>query len=528
MASLPKGSCSRESPIDTACRLLLNARPPVSPKTYSLASADESMAAPINYCNVQVMNWWCRTRPWFRWVAPIPKEEENPVTAPIAESPIRYICSGYEDVKNQLNLESMPSPALGDKASLNSQILPKLVTATFATLGAVIHTHTDPNSQEIPSVYRNQKNTITEFSSHVPNVTLLLSHAEFDKKARMEERVVLRFLPNLFTKNFNVSKKDQSKAKVARYALPHIELNFRMDRKRKAKYAFAKAVVNESQTDVMLPQETIDLRFHQQTTSNLPDESSKPINSFIQKCKLDLNPGGNITIPPSIKLPIPVDLCQKKELTWLQNSRGTKFKLPTKPNGLINNVEYLFSSLEVRRRLVFKYESWNLEYTYIDAGKSGGTRGELSLRPIKDGKGVSDQEFINFALELACRVTSLSTPDMTRFRGFTKVQSPLVRRYVPTHQPMSDYPRNFLYIPRRILCDSTPDHASALKSHENTLTVFEEQARAFEDELDDFEMYCKNNLAMNDLDEQATQFQPNKDPAENEVEKSPHNTDRDD
>ncbi|TQS34859.1 hypothetical protein Golomagni_04745 [Golovinomyces magnicellulatus] len=485
IGALFKKSKFQENPVDAARRLMLTARTTASLSDYSLASADRSLAAPLIYSQVESLNWWCKVRSWFRWTDPISKETEKSRTVPTTEtSTIHYINLPDGRKPKESDLRFLTSPVLTDETVSKSQWSSKFSTSTFASLGAVIHTNSDPQSREIPSIDSDPKDFITEFSTHVPNITRLLSYAKF-KKTRKHDKIVIRFLPNSLSKLKSNSSSCKSVSAKIISALPAVEFHCSIGRDKKAYFDHAEAIVHENWTDVMLPQETVDVRFHQRTTCQLLSAELPLISKFFQDCSLSTELGGKLYVPPSIHLPISSHICRNEDLKNFQNTQNTSEEDADSSNIFNKNFEYLFSRLEIRRRLVFKYEDWHLEYTHVDAGKSGGTRGELTLRPIKNEKGVNDQEFTNFSFELACHLTSLSTPDMTRFHDFTKVKSPLVRKYTPIHQSTSDYPRFFLYIPKRISFDSLPDqNITEDDSNIDVFPDFEEEIRAFEDEID--------------------------------------------
>lgn len=487
LGAIEDGSGFLEGPVDAARRLLLTARQPNYFGEHSLASADISLAAPINYCQVDGLNWWGKTRTWYRWTNPIHKATESSRKVPTKESSfINFIHDKSGNKKNETVMKFSPVSQPAKKSTSETLWSTKYSTSTFATMGALIHSHLDSKSREPPLLSSDFEDLITEFSSHVPNITRLLSLAKFKKTCGYDEEAIIRFLPNPFLKSRGKYRKRRSSSKTSSL-LPIVEFHCSINREKKAHFSYADAIIHKNYTDIMLPEESVDVRFHQRTTSRLLDKKLPAITRFFQKSTLDLNPGGNISIPPSIILPIPTNLCTSMTSDSTQLSLDLDDKKIPGCQNRDKEVEFIFSNFEIRRKLIFKYESWHLEYVYIDAGKSGGMRGELSLRPIKDDKGVGDQEFIDFGLELACRITSLSTPDMTKFPHFSKIERTKIRKYIPLDESKSDYPRSFLYIPRRISSLSVLDKSLTTEdSVTGLLPDFEEEVMEYEDELDDF------------------------------------------
>ncbi|SZF04768.1 unnamed protein product [Blumeria hordei] len=500
LASVMKQSDVREIPNDSARRLLLTSRPSISSLKFALASANTSLAEPVTYCQIEGLNWWCRVKSWYRWVNPIVKESEKSTPKqPDEIYNIQYLQANDDskDQKIKLIAPLIISPPTEENPGTIWRT--DYSTSTFATIGAVIHTKLGSQNPPGPVSNLSDPDLVTDFSSHVPNVTRLIKSAKLEKNNAKQEEIVLRFVPNPFFKLKQKSGKRKSISAAVLSALPSVEIIFKIEQK-KAIYSHVKAIVRETCTDVMLPQEIVDIRFRQRITSFLVKKNIKSIRNFVANCELNLEPGVNHKIPPSIVLPISTHLCRDIGLDLFKTSKSKSTTGTGSSDFTSQSVEYLFAGLQFRKKLVFNYDSWRLEYCYIDAGKSGGKRGELSLRPIKESKGVSEQDFLNFGLELACRFTSLSTPDMTRFQNIRKIENIPIRRYVPLSQPTTEYPRMFMYTPRRILKDSKLDNSNEIVtkgSSEDILPDFEDEVRAFEDEIDLYE----NSESDENLDE---------------------------
>ncbi|RKF58805.1 hypothetical protein OnM2_065009 [Erysiphe neolycopersici] len=479
-----------EDPVNAARRLLLTARPPNYVNEISLASSDKSLAAPLSYCQVDGLNWWCKTRSWYRWTNPIHKEEHLSREVPTKESSSIQFLYEKNKLKNKMVVILPPESQIADKSTSEIKWSTEYSTSTFVTVGALIHTDLDPKFQGPPLLNSRFDDSITEFSSHVPNISRLLSTAKFKKTRGYDEKAIIRFLPNPYLRSKGKNRKRKSASSKVLSSIPPVEFHCSIGKDKRAQFAYADAIIHQNYTDIMLPQETVDLRFHQRTTSRLVDEDLPAIADFFQKSTLDLNPNGNINMPPSIILPISSHICKSVSRNPSNVSLGVSDKKLKKFDHMTRDVEYLFSGFEVRRKLIFMYDSWHLEYVYIDAGKTGGVRGELSLRPIKNKKGVGDQEFIDFGLELACRLTSLSTPDMTRLPNISKIDVIRIKKYFPVNESKSNYPRTFLYTPRRISTDVLIDE-NAITEDAGLLPDYEE-VMEFEDELDD-DVVCNEN-----------------------------------
>lgn len=148
----------------------------------------------------------------------------------------------------------------------------------------------------------------------------------------------------------------------------------------------------------MLPYNNIDVRFQQRTTSRLDQNSIEPVRDYIQQSDLKMSGSKLLQTPPSIRIPIDSHLCRGPGPSLLGevDSKGDKI-----PKSNVREVEYLFAGLEIRSTLSFEYRSWLLRYTSIEAGKAGGRRSELALRPSRDRKPAVEKDLIKMAYELA-------------------------------------------------------------------------------------------------------------------------------
>jgi hypothetical protein len=90
----------------------------------------------------------------------------------------------------------------------------------------------------------------------------------------------------------------------------------------------------------------------------------------------------------------------------MSNSPGFELLGPGTKDAEMQEVEYLFAGLEIRKTISMDFEGWRLVYTSVEAGKAGGRRGELRLRPTRtvesdDPKLESEEAFLESAFRLA-------------------------------------------------------------------------------------------------------------------------------
>lgn len=164
------------------------------------------------------------------------------------------------------------------------------------------------------------------------------------------------------------------------------------DATKQSKLKDIRAIVREARTDIMLPENLVDTRFEQNTVSRLKRRYLKQVDEYIKNSQLSLA-GGAFQALPRIKLPLSNHLIQEPGIEILGPS--------SHENEDNREVEYLFAGLEIRSTLTYNWKGWRVEYTSIRGGKSGGRRSELRMRPEKNGKRVSEEEFVKQAYLLA-------------------------------------------------------------------------------------------------------------------------------
>jgi hypothetical protein len=256
------------------------------------------------------------------------------------------------------------------------------------------------------------------FSSHVPNISRLLSKADTKRdeqswksgspivKKHVLERLVVHFQPNPFyiplTAKGEVMRGPLGAAALS--AFPPIEMLFDIedDAAKSAKLKYIRAVTHESKKDVMLPGSAVDLRFQQRTTTRLKRRYIDQVEDFLKKSNLNLKGQKRLATPPSIILPISSTICREPGFKVLD---GKASKTSSEAAEDIRDVEYLYTGLEIRKTRVFDYKGWVLLYTSCEGGKAGGARGELKLRARKDAEVASEEDFLKFAYQVARIIT---------------------------------------------------------------------------------------------------------------------------
>ena len=404
---------------DIATRLLLTSGNFSDRVHYQLAThaLDSIEGALINYPIAKDgLPWRERLREWTRWTTPVSKKPIIPRELLI--NPNKHPPTIILSVPTEGREKLQPGRTKKVKAAEDKEPLhwsPDLFTETSVLFGSVLHSPTQPISAPISAEMLASDSIVHTFSSHVPNISRLLttSHPKVDGKEgeHVVRRMVVHFQPNPFyvppTVKGNRPRGPLGPATLS--AFPPIEMIFDIEDNptRTAKLKYIQAIVNEGKKDVMLPGSAVDLRFHQRTTSRLKRRYLEQIEDFLEKSHLDLAGDGPLETPPSITFPISRHLCREPGFKLLD---GKDSKPSDKIAKDVRDVEYLYTGLEIRRTRAFSYRGWLLLYTSSEGGKPGGARGELRLRPVKHTpeKGaeiMQEGDLVAFAYKMARTIT---------------------------------------------------------------------------------------------------------------------------
>ncbi|KAH6710646.1 mitochondrial inner-membrane-bound regulator-domain-containing protein [Leptodontidium sp. MPI-SDFR-AT-0119] len=503
------------SPVDVARRLLLtSSNIPDRVEHQLVRDTTETKGAFIKHEVGNTLPWRERLRDWTRWTAPTSKEAAKKLE-PVTLEPI---------LVSKLNSPRELGKATGETDAPPTHWNDKYFTETSAIIGKVLHSNlTFPNSPPIPLTLGGPNQTHT-FCTQVQNLSRVLSKTQVLLGGARTDSLILRFLPNPFvaTSQFRHGKhaeKKPVKTKVigsqALMAFPTIEMSFKINPETKhATLADVKAIVQESKTDVLLPHNNTDVRFQQRITSRLLRRASKPIREYLRKSNLSLKGTEILQTPPSITIPIEKHLCRGQHFKLLDD---IEIKASKHANPNVRDVEYLFAGLEIRSTLSFEYNSWRLLYTSIEAGKAGGRRAELKLRPILGGnlplpgsKIPDENDFISMAYKLASDIGDQDpenlVPDMLAApRRVATDVDPGVTRLVSSDGP-GVVRQAFKYYARRVtLGPSAPDDLEECEDVENEILALDEDS----DDLDR-EDATEEQGELSEADKQAKEIEQEK------------------
>jgi hypothetical protein len=324
------------------------------------------------------------------------------------------ILSAPAEPREKLKPETTKKPKRVEKGGESAHWSSDLFTETSVLFGSILHSPLQPMDNPVPASVLASDSVVHAFSTHVPNISRLLSKAHTKRDFKREDeivehvlhRLVVHFQPNPFyvppTAKGELMKGPIGSAALS--AFPPIEMIFDIadDKARSVKLKYIQAIVNESKKDVMLPGSAVDLRFQQRTTSRLRRRYIDQVEDFLKQSNLNLAGNAPLETPPSITLPISSNICREPGLKLLDSKDSKSSK---EAGNDIRDVEYLYTGLEIRRTRAFTYDEWLLLYTSREAGRAGGSRGELRLRPNKDGKVMEEEDLVSFAYRLAGVIT---------------------------------------------------------------------------------------------------------------------------
>ena len=153
-------------------------------------------------------------------------------------------------------------------------------------------------------------------------------------------------------------------------ALPTLELRVGLDDENQtAKLDMARLIINHEDLDVLLPRNLVDVRVSQQI-SVYAETFAPALQEFIQSSNLDVWGNERLATPNSLSLTIP-----GYAIRSVKDPHNSGYA-----QGV--SVDYTFASLEHHSRIGSSFsQDTDINYTIIEAGRTGGRREELSILP---------------------------------------------------------------------------------------------------------------------------------------------------
>lgn len=328
-----------------------------------------------------------------------------------------------DSVEQKNNGQPAETSAAHDVSEISARWEDSYRLESSALIGSVLHSYDNDDhasTMSLRPVGRTAKVRRT-FSTAVPNIsTLLGSDSTLGARKRPHRTLIMQFQPNPF---FKSSKTSKAVGAAALSVFPPVEMRFSVEQKTAYKLRDILAVVSVGNSDLMLPESASDVRFQQRSVSNLVASAGQyppGIAEFLRNSSLDLK-DGNFDAPAKLTIPIAAHLCPV---------RGFQFMGEGEEGADTQDVEYLFTGLEIRKTVMTFYEGWRLHYTSIEAGRAAGRRGELRLLPVRLDRSevpATEEDFLDAACRLAAGIT----------QGTTRIKDDIVRTvHKPQHVPI--------------------------------------------------------------------------------------------
>ena len=199
----------------------------------------------------------------------------------------------------------------------------------------------------------------------------------FEKFSRKREFLAIKLNPKEKNVPAAPSANDgDSSSRAPKYA-PELEIHLEVDRDRqKIASTAVSAVFRSKKSDLMLPQESNDLRFVTEQYAISSANLDPNLQAFIEASNLAVWGSERLKTPLSLVLDVP--------------RVNGKDQDHTEHQGL---VEYDFASLEHRTQLFVVQGDFHYEHTMIEAGQSGGQREEFRIHLLNQSQEESPQRF---------------------------------------------------------------------------------------------------------------------------------------
>lgn len=386
------------------------------------------------------LSWRDKLRKWTRFSAPIGKDMDIKTPGEIFTFPEHQEDVSTDQPKAAKDFPSTEATTPTQSATDGESPLgtdywsDHYTVASEAVLGAVLHT--DPKSPDgMPKTPVGSPEILRAFSPTLPTISKIIKSMQMPRQ-NTNDTLVLRFQPNPFFVDPDTTK--AVGADILK-VFPALEMTFDAVSNPDAVLASSKdlvlrsmdAVVEETMSDIMLPDQAVDIRFKQRTTSRLRlrQLTMPSITEYLQFSDLEAGTR-RLDLPPKITMPIAKHLCSVDDLA----------KLNRNPEDEIHMVEYLFVDRQFRSGLSLSYNDWRVSYTYVNGGADG-KRNELTIRPVKSGANATKQEYLNTVFELTERFGESSVDVARRVEGEGEVE-----RFVEiTEEKEGALPRKFDY-----------------------------------------------------------------------------------
>lgn len=308
-----------------------------------------------------------RSTEWSRWSSGTEKRSGHNLNA---EYPL--VASGSKSTQHSNNI--MLSRATASASSfLYKEVQGEVLTAgqkpgslascwdtklrhnTSAIFGQVLYPLDVPAKQDIQQQIRSRR----EFLTTVPRLRQFLMEMG-STNMKQHEELFIRLIPSHLSASETVSAKD----------LPDLDIRIAINTESQTiSLRSVRLIVRERQSDVLLPDELMDLRLVVESYLPASKQVDQRILDFVEASNLDILGQDRLKTPASLTISIPPHAIR---------SRARTSNAALDPGSEVQ-VNYIFAGLSHRSFLQDEYLKYCLEYSTIEAGRTGGRRDELRL-----------------------------------------------------------------------------------------------------------------------------------------------------
>ena len=341
-----------------------------------------------------------RATEWSRWTSGMKRKpkhnveawDSSPPSGPVIASGV--IESTYKFLYGKV--QETISTIRHDPDTLESYWERDLRQGTSTIFGQILYPANSPASMDIK-----KKDSRREFLTTVPGLRQFLTEL-MPQNLDHQEELSIRLRPSQGSGSETILAND----------LPGLDITVVVDKEnRQTSLRSARLITGERQSDLLLPNEAMDLRFITESHLSAGEQMDQRIQDFIAASNLNIWGHDRLKTPASLQLSIPPHATR---------SGIGKLKSPVDSDSGIP-VNYIFASLSHRSLLRVKFLDFHLEYSMIEAGRTGGRRDELRLSlPETMATRHSRTEFASFfkeAFELVSELTSREPYQLQRQGG---------------------------------------------------------------------------------------------------------------
>ena len=318
------------------------------------SGADKASLIPVEVGTGLPLNE--RSTEWSRWRSKLKRSSgamKADTHAVRYEKLPQVIWSSYKFLYGKT--QAKKSTASDDQGLFESHWEKSVRHHTSTVLGQVLYPATSSASVENFQKIKSPR----EFLTIVPRLHEFLGELQ-SRNLKQKRELFIRLTPSRWSSSQTVSTND----------LPDLDIRVAIDTEnRMVKLDSVKLVVSERQSDCLFPDEVMDLRFAAESYLSAGKSVDQRIHDFVEASNLNIWGEDRLKTPASLQLSIPPHAIRPR--------RGPP-SLSQTP-GSETNVDYVFAGLSHRSSFQVEYLEYNLEYSIIEAGRTGGRRDEFRL-----------------------------------------------------------------------------------------------------------------------------------------------------